>query len=194
MTFMRVWIQLVTKSYWYHLSNVFQIFYPSSLLLPFSSIIQSCPTLRPMDYSRPGIPVHHQLPELAQTHVHRVSDAIQPSYPLSSPSPPAFNPAFRTFISSGLSCLFQTTEMNWLSKTRDLFEKTLGRLTGLKGELNNPTSGNLDLGQFWGPWQVELRLSVCDTALGNSAAIIFHLCLYQMFRFLAEKIWWAIFE
>ena len=44
-----------------------------------------------MDSSTPGFPVHHQLPELAQTHVHRVSDAIQPYHPLSSPSPPAFN-------------------------------------------------------------------------------------------------------
>ena len=46
-----------------------------------------------MDCSMPGFPVHHQLPELAQTHVHRVGDAIQPSHPLSSPSPPAFNPS-----------------------------------------------------------------------------------------------------
>ena len=53
---------------------------------------QSCPTLcDPMDYSKPGFPVHHQLLELTQTHVHWVSDAIQPSCPLSSPSPPAFN-------------------------------------------------------------------------------------------------------
>ena len=44
-----------------------------------------------MGYSTPGLPVHHQLPELAQTHVHGVGDAIQPSHPLSSPSPPAFN-------------------------------------------------------------------------------------------------------
>ena len=52
----------------------------------------SCPTLcNPMDYSTPGFPVHHQLPELAQAHVHRVSDAIQPSHPLLSPSPLAFN-------------------------------------------------------------------------------------------------------
>ena len=46
---------------------------------------------KPMDCSTPGFPVHHQLPELAQTHVHLVSDATQPSHPLSSPSPPAFN-------------------------------------------------------------------------------------------------------
>ena len=54
---------------------------------------QSCPTLcDPMDCT-PGLPVHHQLPEFTQTHVHLVSDAIQPSHPLSSPSPPAPNPS-----------------------------------------------------------------------------------------------------
>ena len=58
----------------------------------FSSVTQSCATLcDPMDLSTAGVPVHHQLPEFAQTHVHRVSDAIQPSHPLSFPSPPAFN-------------------------------------------------------------------------------------------------------
>ena len=55
----------------------------------FSSFSQSCLTLcDPMNRSTPGLPVHHQLPEFAQTHVHRVGDAIQPSHPLSSPSPP----------------------------------------------------------------------------------------------------------
>ena len=54
----------------------------------FSSVAQSCPTLcDPMKCSTAGLPVHHQLPEFTQTHVHRVSDAIQPSHPLSSPSP-----------------------------------------------------------------------------------------------------------
>ena len=58
----------------------------------FSSVAHSYPTLcDPTDCSTPGFPVHHQLPELTQTHVHRVSDAIQPSHPLSVPSPPAFN-------------------------------------------------------------------------------------------------------
>ena len=58
----------------------------------FSSVTQSCPTLcNPMNCNMPGFPVHHQLPQLTQTHVHWVSDAIQPSHPLSSPSPPAFN-------------------------------------------------------------------------------------------------------
>ena len=60
----------------------------------FSSVAQSCPTLcDPMNRSTPGLPVHHQLPEFTQTHVHSVGDAIQPSHPLSSPSPPAPNPS-----------------------------------------------------------------------------------------------------
>ena len=60
--------------------------------LQFSSVVQSCLTLcDPIDCSTPGLPVHHQLPEPTQTHVHRVLDAIQPYYPLSPPSPPAFN-------------------------------------------------------------------------------------------------------
>ena len=60
----------------------------------FSSVTQSCPTLcDPMNHSTPGLPVHHQLPEFTQTHAHWVSDAIQPSHPLSSPSPPAPNPS-----------------------------------------------------------------------------------------------------
>ena len=58
--------------------------------IQFSSVAQSCLTLcDPMNHSTPGLPVHHQLPEFTQTHVHGVSDAIQPSHPLSSPSPPA---------------------------------------------------------------------------------------------------------
>ena len=60
----------------------------------FSSLAQSCLTLYdPMNRKTPGLPVHHQLPEFTQTHVHQVSDAIQPSHPLSSPSPPAPNPS-----------------------------------------------------------------------------------------------------
>ena len=58
----------------------------------FSSVAQSCPTLcDPMNCSTPGLPVHHHLPEFTQTHVHRVYDAIQPSHPLLSPSPPICN-------------------------------------------------------------------------------------------------------
>ena len=60
----------------------------------FNSVTQSCPTLwDPMNRSMPGLPVHHQLPEFTQTHVHQVGDATKPSHPLLSPSPPAPNPS-----------------------------------------------------------------------------------------------------
>ena len=75
--------------------------FPSFLLssleevsVQFSSVAQSCLTFcNPMNRSTPGLPVHHQLPEFTQAHVHWVSDAIQPSHPLSSPSPPAPSPS-----------------------------------------------------------------------------------------------------
>ena len=75
----------------------------------FSSVAQSCPTLcHPMNPSTPGLAVHYQLPEFTQTHVHRVSDAIQPSHPLSSPSPPAPNPSsIRVFSNES------TLHMRW---------------------------------------------------------------------------------
>ena len=64
----------------------------SHMLHHFSSVTQLCLTLwKPIDCSTPGLPVHHQFPEFTQTHVHQVGDAIQPSHPLSSPSPPALN-------------------------------------------------------------------------------------------------------
>ena len=66
----------------------------SNRFIQFSSVTQSCPTLcNPMNRSTPGLPVHHQLPEFTQTHVHQVGDTIQPSHPLSSPSSPALNPS-----------------------------------------------------------------------------------------------------
>ena len=70
------------------------LFIISSASVQFSSVTQPCPTLcEPMNRSMPGLPVHYQLPEFTQTHAHRVGDAIQPSHPLSSPSPPAPNPS-----------------------------------------------------------------------------------------------------
>ena len=66
--------------------------WPQGSVNQFSSVTQSCPTLcDPIDCSTTGLPFHHQLLELTQTHVHRVGDAIQPSHPLSSPFPPTFN-------------------------------------------------------------------------------------------------------
>ena len=84
-----------------HISEQNKVFTPHKvytflceLWVQFSSVTQSCPTLcDPMNHSTPGLPVHHQLLEFTQTHVHRVCDAIQPSHPLSSPSLPAPNPS-----------------------------------------------------------------------------------------------------
>ena len=67
---------------------------PVTVSQSVNSVAQLCPTLsNPMIRSTPGFPVHHQILEFSQTHVHRVSDAIQPSHPLSSPSPPARSPS-----------------------------------------------------------------------------------------------------
>ena len=74
-------VHVVSTNFWY-------------FSVQFSPVVQSCPTLCDhMNCSMPGLPVHHQLPEFIQTHVHRVGDAIQPSHPLLSPSPPAPNPS-----------------------------------------------------------------------------------------------------
>ena len=84
---------------------------PAKGSVQFSSVAQSCPTLcDPMNRSTPGLPVHHQLPEFTQTHVHRVRDAIQPSHPGSSPSPPAPYPSQR-------QSLFQ-----WVSSSQEAKE------------------------------------------------------------------------
>ena len=67
---------------------------PGPIFFSVQSVAQSCLTLcDPMNHSTPGLPVHHQLLQFTQTHVHQVGDAIQPSHPLSSPSPPALNPS-----------------------------------------------------------------------------------------------------
>ena len=78
----------------------------------YSSAAQSCPTLwHPMDCSTPGLPVYHQLLEFTQTHVHWVGDAIQPSHPLSSPSPPAFNPSQHQGLFQWVSSLHQVAKV-----------------------------------------------------------------------------------
>ena len=78
----------------------------------FSSVAQSCPTLwDPMNRSTPGLPVHHQLPESTQTHVHRVRDAIQPSHPLSSPSSPALNLSQHQGLFQWVSSLHQVAKI-----------------------------------------------------------------------------------
>ena len=97
------------------LSAVCQTLLPSiqmSISVQFSFVAQSCPTLcDPMNCSTPGLPVHHQLLEFTQTHVHRVSDAIQPSHPLSSPSPPAPNPSQHQSLFQWVNCSHQVAKV-----------------------------------------------------------------------------------
>ena len=81
-------------------------------LFVFCSVSQSCPTLcDPMDCSMPSSPVHHQFLELTQTHVHWIDDAIQPSHPLSSPSPPTFNLSQHQGLSKRVSSLHQVAKI-----------------------------------------------------------------------------------
>ena len=76
------------------------------------TVAQLCLTLRDlMNYSMPGLPVHHQLPEFTQTHVHRVSDAIQPSHPLSSPSPLAPNPSQQQSLFQCVNCSHEVAKV-----------------------------------------------------------------------------------
>ena len=83
-----------------------------NISVQFSSVAQSCPTLcDPMNRSTPGHPDHHQLLEFTQTHVHRVSDAIQPSHPRSSPSPPAPNPSQHQSLSQWVSSSHQVAKV-----------------------------------------------------------------------------------
>ena len=90
--------------------SVIHVFF--HMLFQFSSVAQSCPTLRdPMNHSTPGLPVYHQLPEFIQTHVHWVGGAIQPPHPLSSPSPPALNLSQHQGLFKWVSSLHQVAKV-----------------------------------------------------------------------------------
>ena len=102
--------QLVTSSCkgWRVMSGYLSV---ATVSVQFSSVTQPCPTFcNPMDCSMPGLPVHHQLPEFTQTHVHWVDDAIQPSHPLSSPSP-AFNLSQHQGLFQWVSSLYQVAKL-----------------------------------------------------------------------------------
>ena len=103
-------------------------------LLQFSSVTQSCPTLcDPTDCNTPRLPVHHQLPEFTQTRVHWVGDAIQPSYPLSSPGPPALNlsqhQGLFKWVSSSHLCFNHT--LIWSSPAVQGFYVSFSTMKGL---------------------------------------------------------------
>ena len=88
------------------------------LSVQFSLVAQSCPTLcDPMNRSTPGLPVHHQLPEFTQTHVHQVGDAIQPPHPLSSPSPPAPSLSQHQGLFQWVSSSHEVAKVFWTHRT-----------------------------------------------------------------------------
>ena len=109
-----------------------RLFYTSvSLLLShrvivqFSSVAQSCPTLcDPMNHSMPGLPVHHQILEFTQTHIHRVGDAIQPSHPLSSPSLPAPNPSQHQGLFQWISSSHEVAKVLEFQLQHQSFQRT----------------------------------------------------------------------
>ena len=103
----------------------------------FSSVAQSCPTLcDTMGWSMPGFSVHHQLPELTKIHAHQVGDAIQPSHPLSSPSPPAFNLSQHQGLFQWVGSSHQVTKVlefqlqhqsfQWIFRTDFLYDGLVG--------------------------------------------------------------------
>ena len=139
------------------------------LPVQFSSVTQLCPSLcDPMNCSMPGFPVHHQLPELAQSHVHQVSDAIQPSHPLLSPSPPAFN-------------LSQQQGKGYLPLQHELFQGARDQGCGIKMGVESSFSSHLVL--FSGEWRhlpeeydmskIQATLCVCVCVL------VAPLCLFE---------------
>ena len=102
------------------------------LSVQFSSVTQACLTLcDPMNRRTLGLPVHHQLPEFNQTHVHRVSDAIQPSHPLSSPSPLAPNPSQHQSLFQWVSSLHEVAKVLEFQLYRHSFQRNLLRMDWL---------------------------------------------------------------
>ena len=96
----------------------------------FSSVAQLCPTLcNPMNCSTPGLPVHHQLPEFTQTHVHQVGDAIQPSHPLLFPSPPATNPSQHQGLFQWVNSLLEVAKVLEFQLQHQSFQWTPGLIS-----------------------------------------------------------------
>ena len=139
---------------------------PTSLSsVQFSSVTQSCPALcDPMNCSTPGLPVHHQFPEFTQTHVHRVGDAIQPSHPLSSPSPPAPNP-------SQHQSLFQWVNSAWR-----------GQSTGVSASASFPPKKS----QSWSPSEWTYWISLQSKGLSR----VFSNTTVQKHQFFRAQLSW----
>ena len=139
----KVYSNSCSLSWWCHptisapvipFSSRFQFFQCASLFkwvssshsVQFSSLSQSCPTLcDPMNCSIPGLPVHHQLTEFTQTHIHRAGDAIQPSHPLSSPSPPSPNPSKHQSLFQWVNSSHEVAKVLEFQLQHHSFQRTL---------------------------------------------------------------------
>ena len=142
-----------------------------SLELKFSSVAQSCPTLcDSMDCSIPGFPVHHQLPEVAQTHVHWVSDAIQLSYPLSFPSSPAFSLSQHRGLLQWVSSLHQLAKVLELQLQHQSLMNSQDRFPlGLTGWISLQSKG---LSRVFSNTTVQKHYCGQDSLQRNGVALI----------------------
>ena len=149
--------------------------YASVMLYSFSSVAESCPTLcDPMNHSTPSLPVHHQLPESTQTHVHRVGNVMQPFHPLSSPSPSAFSLSqdqglFKWVSSSHrvakvLEFQLQHQSFQWIFRTDFLYDGLVGSPCSPRGsqESSSPTPqfksiNSLSFSFLYGPTLISLH-------------------------------------
>ena len=153
-------------------------------MIQFSSVGQSFLTLcDPMDCCTPGLPVHHQIPEFIQTHVHRVSDAIQPSHPLSSPSPPAFNLSQHQDLCQWVDlCPIQYCSLrHWT-----LLPSPVTSTTGCCFCFGSVSSFFLQLFHHWSPaayW--------APTDLGRSSFSVPSFCLFILFMGFSRQEYWS---
>ena len=137
-----------------------QILYPLShqgslsindSIIQFSSVAQSCLTLcDPMNRSTPGLPVHHQLLESTQTYVHWVSDTIQPSHPLSSPSPPALNLSQHQGLFQWVSSSHQVAKVLEFQPQHQSFQRTPRTDLAVQGTLKSLLQHTVQKHQFFG--------------------------------------------
>ena len=151
----------------------------------FSSVAQSCSTLcDPMNRSTPGLPVHHQLPEFTQSRVHRVSDAIQPSHSLSSPSPPAPSPSqhqsLLQWVNSSHDGLFAYQEISWNFLGKNPGVDCHSLLQGIF--LTQGSNPSLLIGSwtlyFWATWEVLIYIWITSIPYGEGNGIpLQHSCL-----------------
>ena len=131
------------------------------LPVQFGSVEQLCPTLcNPMDCRTPGLPVHHRLPEFTQTHVHWVSDTIQPSHPLSSPSPPALNLSQHHGLFKWVTSLHQAAKVLEFQLQHQSFQWIIILQLKFKNSLQKEKKTNIYLvyynGKYYKHWETKV--------------------------------------